>query len=157
MPRVAPLTIRVPPRRSGPTSIPAAVWSTVTSPAQSLATSHAEVLKSLQELKDEGVRDVVVSVCAGAWGVEKGLIEEWLRENKITYAPPTPISPHPSSPDSSKNGQEYPPQPSTWTEEHADSGLTDNTSPMLFGQFIHGPPAPMQTDEIGWVSTIPIV
>lgn len=158
-----PLTIRVPPQRSMSTSLPAASShnaathpnTTADSLAPSLSNTHLEVLKSLQALKDDGVRDVVVSVCATAWGIEKGIIEGWLQETRheTIYAPPTPISPRQGSPYLSSNEHKYPCAGSAGTAVGC-AETTDMTSAMPIGQFAHIlPPETTQMNEEESVSS----
>lgn len=103
-----------------------------------LSDTHLEVLTSLQTLKDRDVRDVVISVCAAAWSVEKGLIEEWLGENRLqgSYAPPTPVSLDPSSPPSSSKVQENSATPLTRNGQNHEQ-VIDEPGAMLLEQLIH--------------------
>lgn len=97
------LAITIPPRPSAST-IPDASQSTSTPPqpgiasppvvntgSTSLSHSHVAVLKALQPCWGQTVGDPVISACAETWGVEKGLIEEWLHDNPVS-SPLTAIS-----------------------------------------------------------------
>ena len=106
-PKKSGLTIRLPPWPV-PSGLREAHAISVTSSAAEpstdrnydhlLSPAQVEVLKALQIRSGQFLDESIIAACAASWAVDKHLIEGWLRDDQIEYAPPTPTSPRKVTP-----------------------------------------------------------